>query len=106
MTSNAIIEHPTNPVFLIGGRAAAVGLALTVMAYGFVVPPDSPEYPVASELVASSAMPRHAPVEAASSPTPPERVSRVVAPSDPSASIDSPRQCAVEEGIIEACIFD
>jgi hypothetical protein len=103
MTSNAIIDQPTRPVLLIGGRAAAVGLALTVMAYGFVMPP---EYPAPSEMAASDVMPGLASVEVASSPTPPVYPSRGVVPAGPSASIDAPRPCAVDEGIIEACIFD
>ena len=99
MTSYAIIDQPARPVLRIGGRAAAVGLALTVMAYGFVLPP---EYPVPSEVAASDVMPGHA----SSSPTPPVYLSRAVVPDDPSASIDAPRPCAIDEGITEACTFD
>ena len=104
MSSNAIIDHPTSPLLLLGGRAATVGLALTIMAYGFVMPP---EYPFASELAASDiGMPGQASVEGTWSVMPPAYVSRAAAASDSTASIDAPRECAVDKGIIDSCTFD
>jgi hypothetical protein len=74
------------------------------MAYGFVMPP---EYPFASYLAESDfGMPGQAWVVGTSRVMPRAYVSRAAAASDSTASIDAPRECAVDKGIIDSCTFD
>ena len=106
---NAILDHSPRERLLTGVRALAAGLALVVIGYGIARPPESL---LSTNEARASDKPRMAATvdtsEASAARAVPASTPRYQAAesNSPSEPTEAPRECAPEQGVTQACVFN